>query len=146
MNDAVSSRDRATAKIWLLLLVGLLLLVFFLLPEIYSSPDRARNVKQRAQFHSCEAALELLANEFGHIPPSDANDETGLPYCGAMKLTEAVMGQDLLGFHPNSAFRLDGTDPNTGKLLYAAVTLEGRRRPACRFCIIEPIPMGRRTM
>ncbi|MBN2132405.1 MAG: hypothetical protein JW741_23085, partial [Sedimentisphaerales bacterium] len=129
MNDAISSRGRGAVWIWLLLFACLLLFAFFVLPEIHSPPIRARNIKQRAQFHSCEAALELLANEFGHIPPSDANDETGLPYCGAMKLTEALMGRDLLGFHPHSVFRLDGTDPNTGRLLYAAVTLEGRRGP-----------------
>jgi hypothetical protein len=27
------------------------------------------------------------------------NDGAGLPYRGAMKLTEALMGQDLFGFH-----------------------------------------------
>ena len=129
MNDAISSRGRGAAKIGLLLFVSLLLLIFFVLPEIHSNPDRARNIKQCAQFHSCEAALELFANESRHSPPSDANDETGLPYCGAMKLAEALMGQDLWGVHRQSRFRLDGTDPNTGKLLYARVTLEGRRGP-----------------
>jgi hypothetical protein len=41
----------------------------------------------------------------------------GYPYCGAMKLTEALMGQDLMGFHPKSSFRRDGLDMN-GAALY----------------------------
>ena len=132
MNDAISSRDWAALKFCLLLFVGLLLLIFFVLPGVYfirSVRHHDVKVKQKAQFHSFEAALELFPDEFGRSPPSDANDETGLPYCGAMKLAEAMMGQDLAGFHRHSGFRLDGADPNTGKLLYAAVTLEGRRGP-----------------
>jgi hypothetical protein len=67
-----------------------------------------------------EAGLELFNVEFNHYPPSDANDGGRLPYCGAMKLAEALMGQDLLGFHPRSAFRADGLDPNTHLPLYPA--------------------------
>ena len=46
--------------------------------------------------------IELFNNEFDGYPPSDANDPAGRPYCGAMKLAEALMGQDLLGFHTRS--------------------------------------------
>ncbi len=35
-----------------------------------------------------------------------------------MKLAEALMGRDLLGFHSDSAFRADGVDPNTNLPLY----------------------------
>jgi hypothetical protein len=61
-----------------------------------------------AQLHSIEGALELFNSEFSHYPPSEANDPAGLPYCGAMKLAESLMGQDLLGFHSDSIFRRDG--------------------------------------
>lgn len=64
----------------------------------------------KARLHSMDAALELFNNEFGSYPPSDANDSTGKPYCDAMKLAEAMMGQDLLGCHPKSVFRRDGLD------------------------------------
>jgi hypothetical protein len=40
------------------------------------------------------------------------------PYCGAMKLCEALMGQDLLGFHTNSIFRRDGLDAAAKLPLY----------------------------
>jgi hypothetical protein len=79
-----------------------------------TSPD----VKQKAQFHLFNAAIELSNNEFDAYPPSDANDPTGQPYCGAMKLVEALMGQDLLGFHVKSAYRADGLDPNSLTPLY----------------------------
>lgn len=73
---------------------------------------------QRAQIESLEAAVLLFECEFGAYPPSDVNDSLGVPYCGAMKLAEAVTGKDLLGFHPWSAFRADGLDPNGEMTLY----------------------------
>lgn len=76
------------------------------------------NVRQLAQLRSIEAALDLFSNESEGFPPSDANDPLGVPYCGAMKLTEAVMGRDLRGFHSRSGFRADGLDPNGGARLY----------------------------
>lgn len=65
-----------------------------------------------------DAGVELFSNEFDGYPPSDANDSAGQPYCGAMKMAEALMGKDLLGFHSRSGFRADGLDPNGGALLY----------------------------
>jgi len=59
-----------------------------------------------------DAALELFNNEFDGYPPSSAMDSATPQqfYCGAMKLCEAMMGQDLLGFHTNSIYRADGMD------------------------------------
>lgn len=80
-----------------------------------------------------EAALELYNNKFDGYPPSDANDPTGRPYCGAMKLAEALMGQDVLGFHRDSVFRADGKDANGIAELYRPVKnrqeLQLRRGP-----------------
>jgi hypothetical protein len=70
----------------------------------------ARDVQQKAQFNAINAAVELFSNEFDGYPPSDALDPTGAAYCGSMKLCEALMGRDLLGFHSNSIFRRDGMD------------------------------------
>jgi hypothetical protein len=82
----------------------------------------ARDVRQRAQFHSIDSALELFSNNsgWGGYPPSDAMDSAATPlhYCGAMKLCEAMMGQDLAGFHPESRFLADGTNGTTGYYLY----------------------------
>jgi len=65
-----------------------------------------------------KAALELFAHAFEEYPPSDANDSTGVLYCGAMKLAEAVMCRDLIGVHSRSGFRADGLDPYGGPDLY----------------------------
>lgn len=73
--------------------------------------------RQQAQFNSIDAAIELFNSDFDGYPPSGALDENGKPYCGAMKLSEAMMGRDLMGFHPDSVFRSDGTD-GKGNMLY----------------------------
>ncbi|MCJ7728371.1 MAG: hypothetical protein MUO27_00575, partial [Sedimentisphaerales bacterium] len=41
-------------------------------------------------------------------PDSNERDDLGVPYCGAMKLCEAMVGQDLRGFNPASRFRREG--------------------------------------
>ncbi len=100
-------------------LVLFLVLVFVsLVVRPWHEPDRARRAIQVAQLRSLEAALELFASEFGIYPLSDANDSVGQAYCGAMTMTEAITGKDLLGFHLRSVFRADGLDPIGGTLLY----------------------------
>lgn len=88
----------------------IVILITLLVPSLNMAKRYAKNVRQRAQFHSIDVALDLFNADWQGYPPSDANDETGALYCGAMKLCEAMVGQDLLGFHPNSRFLLDGTD------------------------------------
>jgi hypothetical protein len=115
----------------------MLLLVLVLTSVLWRMSDRGIverwDTRQLAQSHSVEAALELFSHETGDYPPSDANDPTGVPYCGAMKLAEAVMGEDLLGFHARSVFRADGLDPNGEIALYPekpnANNLEARKGP-----------------
>ncbi len=110
---------------WVILLVVLLfILIVYVIP--YHHPNRGINVRQMAQLHSIEAALGLFDSQFKGYPPSDGNDVTGLAYCGAMKLAEAIMGRDLMGFHPNSVYRADGLDPNAHASLYTADTVKAR--------------------
>jgi hypothetical protein len=75
-------------------------------------------VWQKAQFHRIEAGLRLFDEEFDGYPSSDALDSAGQPYCGAMKLCEALVGKDLLGFHRDSVFRPDGLDATGQRDLY----------------------------
>ena len=102
-------------------LLILFLIVLTLSIIVSSIPDRpkryAYDVKQKAYFKSIDTAIELFKMELDHYPPSDALDEDGRPYCGAMKLCEAVMGRDLMGFHTSSVFRSDGTN-GQGRALY----------------------------
>ncbi|MGB7583045.1 MAG: hypothetical protein WBL85_11435, partial [Sedimentisphaerales bacterium] len=51
-------------------------------------------------------------------------------YCGAQELAEALLGWDLMGFNPNSAWRADGTD-GSGNMIYTPATanLQTRKGP-----------------
>ena len=94
----------------------IVILITLLVPSLTMVRRYASEVKQRAQFHSIDVALEQFSSEQQGYPPSGRLDEDGSnkqAYCGAMKLCEAMMGQDLLGFNPNSRFRSDGTDGAT---------------------------------
>jgi hypothetical protein len=114
----------------LFLIVVLILLV---LPELRQDGPRHTDYKQMDQLHSMSTALELFAHEFEGYPPSDANDPTGVPYGGAMKLAEAVMGRDLLGSHAESVFRADGLNGDSGEALYPGepneTNLKARKGP-----------------
>jgi len=107
-------KDRSRLKIILVCTVLVCLLAVlvdsfrrFLLP-----------LKETAIVHTLEGGLEMWRSEFDVYPPSDANDPNGVPYCGAMRLCEALMGRDLKGFHPKSAFRADGRDETGTRQLY----------------------------
>ncbi len=114
----------------------IVILIGVLLPALAGVRRYASKVKQMAQFHSIEAAVELFNNEFDGYPPSSAEDSEGDGYCGAMKLCEAMMGQDMLGFHTNSIYRSDGFDA-AGTTLYGlavsdtgyAANLKARKGP-----------------
>ena len=100
----------------------IIILMGLLAPAMNRVRRYARKVNQKNQFHSIDVALELFRAEFDGYPDSGARDGStpagGVPYCGAMKLAEAMMGQDLLGFHPASRFRADGMDGFGNQLYY----------------------------
>jgi type II secretory pathway pseudopilin PulG len=91
------------------------MLVGILIPALSMVRKAAREVKQKAQFTGIELALGAFKNDYGDYPPSDQFSHYTTPpindYCGAQKLAEALLGWDLLGFHPKSAWRADGCDP-----------------------------------
>ncbi|MHC4105387.1 MAG: type II secretion system protein, partial [Planctomycetota bacterium] len=108
------SRKKAFTIIELLTVMSIIvILIGVLVPALNNVRRYAKKVKQLAQFNAINAAIELFSNENDGYPPSGALDGAGQPYSGAMKLCEAMMGRDLLGFHPDSVFRADGLD-NTG--------------------------------
>jgi type II secretory pathway pseudopilin PulG len=115
----------------------IVILIGLLVPALNKVKKFARDVKQRTQLHGIDAAIELFSSECDEYPPSSAKDEAPPPtawasredYCGAMKLAEAMMGQDLLGFHPESAFRSDGTRDGVSASLYQPTTINARRGP-----------------
>jgi type II secretory pathway pseudopilin PulG len=127
-----SNRKAAFTIVELLTVMSIIvILIGLLVPALNRVRIYAREVKQNAQFHSIEAAIELFNNAFDGYPESGGLDSTGASYCGAMKLCEAMMGQDLLGFHSNSILRADGMDASGKINLYppGATDLSARKGP-----------------
>jgi competence protein ComGC len=133
-------RSKAFTIVELLTVMSIIvILIGLLVPALNKVKKYATTVKQKAQLHSMDTGIELFSNETGGYPPSDATDCTGtaggpgLPYCGAMKLAEAIVGKDLLGFHSNSVFRRDGMDAAGRFQLYPpnppADNLKSRKGP-----------------
>ena len=117
-NVKKSSRKAAFTIVELLTVMSIIvILIGLLVPALNKVKQYAYEVKQKAQFHSIDAAIELFNSQFDDYPPSGALDPDGVPYCGAMKLCEAMMGRDLMGFHPDSTFRASGLS-STGVNLY----------------------------
>jgi type II secretory pathway pseudopilin PulG len=86
----------------------IIILISLLMPALNRVRRYATRVKQKAQFHSIAVAMDLFNAENEGYPPSDRYDGSGGTdaYCGAMKLAEAMVGEDLKGFDPNSRFKL----------------------------------------
>ena len=105
----------------MLIVLGILmLLVGLLIPALTAVKNVAKETKQKAQFATIELSLAAFKNDHGDYPPSSwalpPNPDS--TYCGAQKLTEALLGWDLLGFHPDSAWRADGLDALAGPATY----------------------------
>lgn len=97
----------------------IILLIGLLVPALNMVKRYAKRVMQKNQFHTIEVAMDIYNAEWEEYPPSQAKDEEGLDYCGAMKLAEAMVGQDKAGYHPASKFRRDGTlDGTNATVLY----------------------------
>ena len=115
------TRSKAFTIVELLTVMSIIvILISLLVPSLNMAKRYAKSVRQRAQFHTIGMALDSFSSDWDGYPNSNRFDVAGTPvaYCGAMKLAEAMMGQDLLGFHPASQFRSDGLDKDSGIQLY----------------------------
>jgi len=124
----------------LLTVMGVIaILIGLLVPALTLVQDYAKEIQQRAQFHGIEVGIGMYETEFGSYPESNDNDEEydvskdhpddAVYYGGSQKLAEAMVGLDMIGFHPKSDFRSDGEnwrDDGDGDveevLVYNAVT------------------------
>lgn len=112
------SKNAAFTIVELLTVMSIItILIGLLVPALNKVKRYSYEVKQKAQLKGIETGLEFFNAEFGDYPDSGPLDPIGVPYCGAMKLCEAMMGWDLMGIHQESVFRSDGMD-GTGKVLY----------------------------
>lgn len=94
----------------------IVILISLLTPALNRVRRYATDVKQRAQFHAIGIGLDAFNSEFDGYPDSSAVDDQGHNYCGAMRLAEAMVGQDLKGFDPNSHFERQGFPNSAGSL------------------------------
>jgi prepilin-type N-terminal cleavage/methylation domain-containing protein len=109
----------------LLTVVAILaLLIGVLLPALTYVRRSAKEAQQKVQLTTIDLALTTFKNDDGDYPRSDWIQPNG-DYCGAQKLCEALLGWDLLGFHPKSAWRADGLDENGGEWTYDPEKVRG---------------------
>lgn len=101
------------------------LLVGLLIPALSTVRRIAKETKQKAQLTAIESALTTFKNDYADYPPSfywlgppSPVPAPGFGYSGAQKLAEALLGWDLMGFHPQSVWRSDGLDASGGPGTY----------------------------
>ena len=121
------------------------ILVALLIPALAVVRNMARETQQKAQLTTTEMGLTAFKNDYGDYPPSAERDDEGVHYCGAQKLAEALLGQDLLGFHPDSLFRNDGTDKDNEELYPDdpdMANLKARRGPYLELATTNAFRLG----
>ena len=107
----------------ILTVIGIIaILIAVLIPTLTTVRNMARRTQQRAQLTVIDLALIAFKADYGDYPPSiwtpPPGGGLGGDYGGAQKLAEALLGWDLLGFHPDSAWRSDGEDEDGTELVY----------------------------
>lgn len=113
-----SKRREAFTIVELLTVMSvIIILISLLVPALNQVKRISKKVVQKKQFNSIDVSLEMYEAEHGEYPDSSATDGDGQSYCGAMKLAEAMVGQDQLGFHRKSLFKASLQD-SQGNLLY----------------------------
>jgi len=108
IRDSRSGRLGFTIIELLTVMSIIVILMSLLAPALNRVRRYATDVKQRAQFHSIGIGLDTFNADFDGYPDSNAVDDQGYNYCGAMRLAEAMVGQDLKGFNPSSRFEQNG--------------------------------------
>jgi prepilin-type N-terminal cleavage/methylation domain-containing protein len=109
---AVKRKKTGFTMVEILTVVGIIaILVAVLIPALTMVRRIAKETQQKAQLIAIDLALMAFKGDQGYYPPSDWPLPPNSRYpCGAQKLAEALLGWDLLGFHPNSEWNADGED------------------------------------
>ncbi len=130
----------------LLVVVGIIaLLTGILIPAVSTVRKIARETKQKAQFTAIGLGLEAFKNDFGDYPPSDPCTWTAdvvpgvMNSGGAFKLSEALLGWDLMGVHPDTGWRVDGRN----RYPYQPAGATAAAAPGTYFLYDQAIPAER---
>ena len=140
-------RKSGFTVIELLVVLGIVaLLTGLLIPTLSVVRNLAKETKQKAQFATIEMALTAFKNDYGDFPRSDwlLPPDPSSDYCGAQKLAEALLGWDLLGFHPKSDFRSNGYNDD-GFFIYDAnntVFFDQRKGPYLELATADAFRLG----
>lgn len=105
------------------------MLISLLIPSLTLIRNAAKEAKQKVQLTQIGLALTAFRNDYGDYPYSDQiSHDTGVAdYSGAQKLAEALLGRDLLGFHPRSTW--SATDLTLYPLNPTPANLDRRKGP-----------------
>lgn len=110
----MKSRRKAFTMVELITVVSIIaILLGVLIPSITKVRNSAKEAKQKAQFTKLDMAIMTFKNDFGDYPESNSQNGALGDYEGTQKLTEALVGQDLLGYHPDSDFNPDELQTKT---------------------------------
>lgn len=99
-------------------IVIITILIGVLMPALSQVKKIALETKQKSQIASIEVGINVYKNDFGSYPPSHGGNMdvysggsvVGFSYCGAQTLGEAMFGQDLFGYNPDSNYTNEGRD------------------------------------
>jgi prepilin-type N-terminal cleavage/methylation domain-containing protein len=151
----VKRKKSAFTLVELLAVLGIIaILVALLIPALTMVRKMAKETQQKAQITTIEMGLTAFRNDYGDYPPSHGYDSSGNPdyyYCGAQTLAEALVGWDLMGFHPKSAWKADGKDKDGGDTAYTGATgtpdeieanLKARKGPYLELATADAFKLG----
>jgi prepilin-type N-terminal cleavage/methylation domain-containing protein len=112
----VRRRAEGFTLVELLTTIGIIaVLMAMLIPALNTVRKMAKEAEQKAQFNTIGMGLEAFKSDDGSYPESSWQNSD---YQGTQRLTEALVGMDLMGFHPDSGWRSDGRDSTGTQPIY----------------------------
>ncbi|AQQ09445.1 type II secretion system protein G [Sedimentisphaera cyanobacteriorum] len=139
------NKSKAFTLVELLTVISIIaVLLVLLIPALNQVANVGQKVRQTSQLTTIAVALETFNNDFGQYPDSDNTDSDGNAYYGSQKLSEALLGYDMLGLHPDALPQFDADDDNN---LYAdddgnVLNLDSRSGPYIEPDKINPVESG----
>jgi prepilin-type N-terminal cleavage/methylation domain-containing protein len=113
----METRKKAFTLIEVMTVIGIIaLLIGILIPAITKVRGMVKDTQEKAQITTIGMAITAFKNDYGDYPPSDywnlSKNLGGFDYSSAQMLSEALLGWDLMGFHPESDWESNGRNKN----------------------------------